>query len=450
MVEGDHARRHRLQHGLGVAPALLHLVVLGRQVQVGLLEPRLGQREVVGHAVEGIDEHADLVVRPHLDPVAQVTRGHLARPLGEELDGVGDAAGEVEAKPGRGEDDDQGEEQEEQDVDALDGVPQELELLVLLERLADAAQARLEPLPDVTGHHQGSHHLPVGGADGGDRLDHVPVLDLLDRRHLLPGEPRPELVLRAEARGRPGQGRVDDVDDLRPLARVHGDGGHPEALPLIAQVAGQHLAVGRSEQALPLDGAGDEPRVAEGGALERLVVRLGDLEGVVEGPLHLRLEPALDRRVDEVGGDDEDQDAGGEGQREKGEHQLGLEPRAQHPLPPLEGELDQVAEQQHQQQQQDDQVQVEQREHEQVRGDRELRLPVPELGQGGHHEHQQHRADDDEISPAPALVARQRHHCLRCRVMRGERTQSVSSASPAKRDTQVLTPPRAASARRRT
>src|SRR5256885_12206193 len=56
---------------------------------------------------------------------------------------------------------------------------------------------------------------------------------------------------------------------------------------------------------------------------------------------------------------------------QKGEHELGLELRADDVLAPLEPELDEVAEQQHDQQQQDDQVEVEEGEDRDVRGDRD-------------------------------------------------------------------------------
>ncbi len=63
---------------------------------------------------------------------------------------------------------------------------------------------------------------------------------------------------------------------------------------------------------------------------------------------------------------------GRERQGQEGQDQLGLEPRAEDPLAALEGELDQVAEEQDEQEEEDDQVQVEQGEDEQVRGDRQL------------------------------------------------------------------------------
>jgi hypothetical protein len=50
--------------------------------------------------------------------------------------------------------------------------------------------------------------------------------------------------------------------------------------------------------------------MAQGHGLLALVVGLRHLEGLIEWTLHLRLEPSLDGRVDEVRGDDEDENAG--------------------------------------------------------------------------------------------------------------------------------------------
>src|SRR5205085_10134684 len=49
--------------------------------------------------------------------------------------------------------DDEGHEEEEQDVDALDGRLQELELLVVAKGLRDPAHLRLQTLADVRAHH---------------------------------------------------------------------------------------------------------------------------------------------------------------------------------------------------------------------------------------------------------------------------------------------------------
>ncbi len=196
--------------------------------------------------------------------------------------------------------------------------------------------------------------------------------------------------------------------------------------------------------------------MAQGRGLEPLVVGLRHLHGLVERPLHLRLEPALDGGGDEVGRDDEDQDARGEGEREEGQDELGLEARADDLVPALEGELDQVAEEQDQQEQEDDQVEVEEREDDQVRGERDLRRADAHLEDGGDHEEDEDPADDEQVALAPLLLVRSvaapdsGTHWLRVGVSRLDCTQAVSSASPVKRAIQELTPPSETSERTRT
>ena len=152
-VEGEHAGSHRVEHGLRVAAPLLHLLVLSLEVAIGMLEPRLREGEIARHPVEGIHEHPQLVVGAHGDLVVEVTRGHRPSALGQHLHGLRDAAGQVQAEPGRLEYDDEGHEEEEQDVDTLERLLEEPELLVLLERLADPAKPRLQSLGHVGADH---------------------------------------------------------------------------------------------------------------------------------------------------------------------------------------------------------------------------------------------------------------------------------------------------------
>ena len=71
----------------------------------------------------------------------------------------------------------------------------------------------------------------------------------------------------------------------------------------------------------------------------------------------------------------------------------------------------------------------------------------PHLEDGGHHEEDEDAADDEQVALAPLLLVRsveapeQGHYWLRLRVSRLDCTQGVSSASPAKRAIQELTPP---------
>src|SRR5262249_39614363 len=146
----------------------------------------------------------------------------------------------------------------------------------------------------------------------------------------------------------------------------------------------------------------------------------------------------------------------GQGQREEGQDQLGLEAGPDDLVPPLEVQLDEVPEQQDEQQQEDDEVQVEQGEDEQVRGEGDLRRADAHLEDGGDDEQDEDARDDEQVAlPALLLVAPgrspgERHHGLRVTVSRLDCTHGVSSASPENRANHELTPPWDTSERTRT
>ena len=454
-VEREHARGHRVEHGLRVAAPLLHLLVLGLEVPVRMLEPGLREGEVARHPVERVHEHAQLVVCAHRDLVVEVARGHRPRALGQHLDGLGDAAGQVEAEPRGGEDDDEGHEEEEEDVDALERLPEESQLLVLLEGLADAAQPRLQPLRHVGADHDRPQERAIARLDGHDGLDHVAVVEFVDGGHFLSGEPPAKLLLVHRPRGHRRQRRILGVEHGLAGAVEHRDGGEPQPLLLPGEIGRQHGTLGGRHEPLAGQHVGHVARVAQGHGLLALVVGLRDLERLIEGPFYLRLEPPLDGRVDEVRGDDEDEDGRGQGEGEKGEDELGLEAGAQHFLPALEGELDQVAEEEDDEEQKDDQVQIEEREDGEVRGEGHLGRVDPDLEPPPREAEQGDPAGDDEqIAPVVApLVDRpvgQGAHCRLVGVRSVDWIQPVSAASPLKRAIQELTPLRETSARTRT
>ena len=157
------------------------------------------------------------------DLVGQVAGRHLARALGELLDGAGDAARQVEAEPREREDDDQGHQEEEQDVDALDRVLQELELLVLQEGLRDPAHLLLEPLGHVGADHHRAHHVAVAAArrpDRRHRLDEVAGGQLAHGRDLLAGQSPAQLVL-AQIAGRQIMRSTDNVVSFNESSERH-------------------------------------------------------------------------------------------------------------------------------------------------------------------------------------------------------------------------------------
>ena len=148
----------------------------------------------------------------------------------------------------------------------------------------------------------------------------------------------------------------------------------------------------------------DVPGVAQGRGLERLIVGLRHLHGQVQRPLDLWLEPALDGGRDEVRRDDEDQDPGDEREGQERQHELGLEARPDDLVPVLEGELDQVAEQEHQQEQEDDEVQVEEREDDEVGRDRNLGRPDAHLEDRGDGQEDEDPRDDEQVALAALLL----------------------------------------------
>src|SRR5205823_5331787 len=81
-----------------IARTLARRVLVG-EAEVGSAERLLRLAEVVGHAVERLDQEAELVAGPGLHLVGEVARGDLARPLGELGDRARDPAREVEPEP---------------------------------------------------------------------------------------------------------------------------------------------------------------------------------------------------------------------------------------------------------------------------------------------------------------------------------------------------------------
>jgi hypothetical protein len=162
--------------------------------------------------------------------------------------------------------------------------------------------------------------------------------------------------------------------------------------------------------------------------LDALVEGLGHPHRLVEGALDLDLEPPLDRRVDQVRRDQEDEDGRRQREREERGDQLGLEPRAQDLVTPLEPELGEVPEEEDQQQEEDDQVQVEQRDDDDVGRDGDVREPDPHLDRRGHHEHEKHGDDDDEVALALLPVVGGPDH--ERRDARGRRTRAGQPSRP--------------------
>ena len=85
--EGHHTVGHVEEEGVQLVALVLHLLD-------GVLEP-------AGHLVEGVGEHADLVVRAHGQPPGEVAAGHLFRSGGELPDGGDHRPGQQEGEQHR-------------------------------------------------------------------------------------------------------------------------------------------------------------------------------------------------------------------------------------------------------------------------------------------------------------------------------------------------------------
>src|SRR5581483_5364506 len=218
---------------------------------------------------------------------------------------------------------------------------------------------------------------------------------------LLAAEAPLELRLVELAGGEVAEDRVLDVDQLLSLRVEDGERAEREQVLLFHERGGQRLPAIVGQQVVAVDQARDVLAVAQRRLLEVRGVGLGDRERLVQRPLHLRLEPPLDRLVDEVGRDDEDQDRGCDRQRQEGQDELGLEARADDLLAAFEAELHEVPEQQHEQEQEDDQVQIEQREDDDVGGHRQLGRDDPHVEGRQPAEQQQDGRDDHEVALAP-------------------------------------------------
>ena len=138
---------------MSAALAVEALVDLHQLFVLGL-EQEVVVAQLAGHAVEGLDQHAELVVGGDVDAMVEVALGHAARALGQRLDRDGDAARQVEPDPRRGEQEDERHHQDEEDVARLDVGLLHLELAIVLVRGHQAVGLA----GDVGVEHGAGHH----------------------------------------------------------------------------------------------------------------------------------------------------------------------------------------------------------------------------------------------------------------------------------------------------
>ena len=81
------------------------------------LEPPAARRQLAGHAVEGLDQRAELVAGFGLDAVIEVAGADLVGGSGQHLHRPRDALREIQTHPGRADENHQRQHQEEREID---------------------------------------------------------------------------------------------------------------------------------------------------------------------------------------------------------------------------------------------------------------------------------------------------------------------------------------------
>ena len=125
------------QHDLHILPALFDLLVDAGQLLVRGVERLLLAVQVKGHAVERLDEHADLIGRIGFDPDIEIAVRHGARCVHQVLHRLGHAVGQIDAHPVGKKHDDRGNQEQCGDIAGPDRISHDLELAELMIGIAD-------------------------------------------------------------------------------------------------------------------------------------------------------------------------------------------------------------------------------------------------------------------------------------------------------------------------
>ncbi|OPY92353.1 MAG: hypothetical protein A4E73_01222 [Syntrophaceae bacterium PtaU1.Bin231] len=397
-VDGDDPGGDVAKNRLHVLPALL-------QIDVGLLQFRFAPFEILHHRVEGIDEHADLVIGHDFDTLIQVALRDLLRGFGEILDGAGDPLGEEKAEPGRRKDDEQGHDEEGDDEAHLHRILEQVELPILLRRAGnhlDIVHVRLrDVIADEDGADDGlGRHDRI---DRGHAADQIAGLHLLHRRNLLADEKIFEHLRRQV--------------DVKVLRNVGIAGEH--LLPAVVDVdleRSQMMALPalfdeRLEiipfflliEAVARDLGADLPGKILGARPRLLIVLLGELQGLVQGLPDADAEPVVDAVGQEIDRYEEQQHRGNQRQADKCDDELRAEFGADDAAPALEDELDHVADDEKNEEDDQNDVDVDHPEDQDVAGQGQGPVPLEEVAfQQGQDDDDQHRQEDDDPLPLPS------------------------------------------------
>ena len=270
-------------------------------------------------AVERLDERAELVVALRLDALIEVARADLARRRGQHLHRPRDPLGEVEAHPGRADQNHQRHHQEERQVDAGERPLQHAQLVVVLERLRHAAR-RAPPArrSDSRWRRRRPSALPVprriDGAAACIRSPPLPSgsIDARCRPARRAPAPRADRPTRAAYPRR--QRRRRDVDDRHdaaaaPPAAARRGRPRPSATRCSVTSGATQIAngrhVGRCRDRPPPARARCAPRDRSTSTCRSLVVVAGDLVRRRQDLVHRRVEPAVDAVADQLAADDQ-------------------------------------------------------------------------------------------------------------------------------------------------
>ncbi len=311
-----------LEHGLDVLAALVELLVLALEIDTGVLEFALARRQLPRHRIERFDQRTELVPRLGLDAVIEMAGADLARAGGEQLYRTRDALGQIQTGPGRAHQNHQRHHDEERQVDATNRPAQRPPLAAILVRLDDGPRMLRGLARQIVAGEHDADHAARGVPDRGTATHELAAaVEWLGGKRVSPAASHEggEMIGRgAHSSGR--EARRFDGDERRHLGPV---GARPGPVHLDQpDPPFRDLAFDRSadgDEIARLDcGRGNRARdprsVAGNGGLAITVVVLRDLRGRREHVIRRLAEPLLGAAANQLAADDEDEDAGHDGQ----------------------------------------------------------------------------------------------------------------------------------------
>ena len=163
-IDGNHTSGDAFEDRLDVPPPCLDVLMFLLELDRGTLEPPAARRQVGRHAIEGLDQRAELVSGLRFHAMVQMSGADFVGCRRQHLHGPRDALGQVQSHPGRRDENHQRQHQEEREVNAGQRLLQDAELLVVFVGLRHASGARGELGGDVFARndHALRRHPPAG------------------------------------------------------------------------------------------------------------------------------------------------------------------------------------------------------------------------------------------------------------------------------------------------